>query len=69
MMARAITGRWFGRVTGTAADPLPQAGHFGGQGGELSAEMLDLLLLLLAMLEQLKKSSPNADRCGGPVRF
>jgi hypothetical protein len=66
---RAIAGGRFGRVTGAAADPLPQAGQFGGQGGELSAELLDLLLLLLAMLEQLKKSSPNADRCGGPVRF
>jgi hypothetical protein len=37
--------------------------------GELSAELLDLLLLLLARLEQLKTSSPNADRCGGLVRF
>ena len=61
-------GRLGGVVRG-AADPLPQAGQFGGQGGELCAELLDLLLLLLAMLEQLKKSSPNADRCGGPVRF
>ena len=50
-------------------DPFPQAGQFGRQGGELSAELLVLLLLHLAMLEQLKKSSPNADRCGGPVRF
>ena len=66
---RTITGRWLGGVTGAAADPLPQAGQFGGQGGELSAEMLVLLLLLMAMLEQLKKSSPNADRCGGPGRF
>jgi hypothetical protein len=66
---RPITGGWLGRVARAAPDSLPQAGHFGGQGGELSAELLDLLLLLLAMLEQLKKSSPNADRCGGPVRF
>ena len=29
-------------------------GQFGGQGNELSAELLDLLMLLLAMLEQLK---------------
>ena len=56
-------------MTGAAADPLPQAGQSGGQGGELCAELLDLLLPLLAMLEQLKKSSPNADRCGGPARF
>jgi hypothetical protein len=65
----SVAGGRFGGVTGAAADPLPQAGQFGGQGGELCAELLDLLLLLLAMLEQLKKSSPNADRCGGPVRF
>jgi hypothetical protein len=50
-------------------DPFPQAGQFGRQGGELSAELLVLLLLHLAMLEQFKKSSPNADRCGGPGRF
>jgi hypothetical protein len=36
---------------------------------QLSAELLDFLLLLLAMLEQGKKSSSNADRCGGPGRF
>ena len=65
----SVAGGRFGGVTGAAADPLPQAGQFGGQGGELCAELLDLLLLLLAMLEQLKKSNPNADRCGGPVRF
>lgn len=34
-----------------------------------SQVLLDLLLLLLAVLEQLKKSTPNADRRGGPVRF
>jgi hypothetical protein len=46
-----------------------KAGQFGGQSGELCSELLDLLMLLLAMLEQFKKSSPTADRCGGPVRF
>ena len=42
---RAITGGRFGGVARTAADPLPQAGQVGGQGGELAAELIDLLLL------------------------
>ena len=66
---RTNAGGRFGEVTGAAADLLPKAGQFGGQGGQLNAELLELLLLLLAMLDQFKKSSPNADRCGGPVRF
>jgi hypothetical protein len=42
---RAIA-RWrFRGVAGTAADPLPQAGQFGRQGGELNAQLLDFLLL------------------------
>ena len=45
LKARPIT-RWrFGGVTGTAADLLPEAGQFSCQGGELAAELLDLLLL------------------------
>jgi hypothetical protein len=56
-------------MTGAAADPLPQAGQFGGLGGELCAELHDLLLLLLAILDQLKKSCPYANRCSSPVRF
>ena len=64
-----IAGGRLGGVARAAADLLSQAGQFGGQGGQLNAELLDILLLLLAMLDQLKKSSTNADRCGGPVRF
>ena len=42
---RAIA-RWrFRGVAGTAADPLPQAGQFGSQGGELNAQLIDFLLL------------------------
>jgi hypothetical protein len=33
------------------------------------AALLDLLLLLLAILDQLKKSCPHANRCSSPVRF
>lgn len=51
---RAIAGGRFGGVTGAAADPLPQAGQFGGQGSELRAELRDLLMLLLALLGQLR---------------
>jgi hypothetical protein len=40
-----IAGGRFGGVAGAAADPLEQAGQFGSQGGELAAELLDLLLL------------------------
>jgi hypothetical protein len=50
---RAIAGGRFGGVTGAAADPLPETGQFGGQSGELCSELLDLLLLVLAMQEQL----------------
>ena len=67
---RPITGGRFGGVARAAADPLAQAGQFGGQGSELNTELLNLLLLLLALLDQLKKSCPpHADRCSGPVRF
>ena len=43
----AITGRSFGVVTGAASDSFAQAGKFGRQVSELSAELLDPLLLLL----------------------
>jgi hypothetical protein len=66
---RTIAGGRFRGVARAAADPLPQAGQFGGQGSELSTELLDLLLLLLAILDQLKKSCPFANRCSSPVRF
>ena len=42
---RAFAGGWFGGVAGTAADPLPQAGQFGRQGGELNAQLIVFLLL------------------------
>jgi hypothetical protein len=42
-VAWAIAGGRFGGVAATAADPLPQAGQFGGQGGELSAQLLVIL--------------------------
>ena len=42
---RAVV-RWrFRGVVGTVADPLPQAGKFGRQGGELGAQLLYFLLL------------------------
>ena len=42
---RAIAGGWFGGVARAAADPLTQLGQFGRKGGELDAQLLDLLLL------------------------
>jgi hypothetical protein len=42
---RAVAGGWFGGVARAAADPLPQAGQFSCQGGELAAELSVLLLL------------------------
>lgn len=65
----AITGRSFGVVTGAASDSFAQAGKFGRQVSELSAELLDPLLLLLVMLDQIKQFSLHANRCTGPVRF
>ena len=60
---RAIAGGRIGGITGAAADPLPQSGQLTGQGAEVTAELLNLLLLLLALLDQLKKSCPlHADR-------
>jgi hypothetical protein len=69
LKTRAVAGGRFGGVAGAAADPLSQAGQFSRQGGELDAELLNLLLLLLALTDQLKKSGPHAYRCGDPVRF
>jgi hypothetical protein len=66
---RTIAGGRFRGVARAAADPLQQAGQFGGQGSELSTELLDLLLLLLAILDQLNKSCPYANRYSSPVRF
>jgi hypothetical protein len=71
-----VAGGRLGGVTGAAADPLPQAGQLGRQGGELVSQLLvflpeclNLLLLSLALRGQLKTSSPHADRSSGPVRF
>jgi hypothetical protein len=65
----AITGGRLGGVARAAVDPLPEAGQLGRKSGELGAEQLNLLLLLLALMDKLKKSSPHANWCSGPVRF
>ena len=69
LKARAITGGWFGGVARAAANPLPQAGQLGSQGGELAAELLDLLLLglQLSLLNQNEGSDGSWSRL--PVRF
>ena len=59
---RRVAGGRFGGVAGTAADPLPQAGQFSCQGGELAAELLDLLLLG-------QDEDSDGSRCRQPVRF
>jgi len=41
--ALAVAGGWFGRVTRTAADALPQAGQLGSQCGELLTHLFILL--------------------------
>jgi hypothetical protein len=64
-----IAGGRFGGVARAAADLLPQAGQFGSQGGELAAELLDLLLLglQLSLLVQDEGSDGSWSRL--PVRF
>jgi len=52
----------FGGVARAAADPLPQARQLGRQGGELVAELVNLLLL---SQNQLTGNS----RSRRPVRF
>jgi hypothetical protein len=42
---RLHLGGRFGGVAGASADSLPQAGQLGRKGGELGAQLLDLLLL------------------------
>lgn len=59
---RPIAGGRFGRVAGAAADPLPQAGQFDSQGGELGTQLLDLLLLS-------QDQRTNSNWCRQPVRF
>jgi hypothetical protein len=58
---RLNTGGRLGRVTGAAADPLPQAGQFGGQGGELGTQLLERLLLG-------QDQRTNSDWCRQPIR-
>ena len=48
---RAVTGGRLGGVARAAADPLPQAGQFGRQGGELRTELLVLLSESLNLLQ------------------
>ena len=66
---RPIAGGRFGGVARAAANPLEQAGQFGSQGGELAAELLDLLLLglQLSLLNQDEGSDGSWSRL--PVRF
>ncbi len=59
---RTIAGGRFGGIAGAAADPLPQVGQFGSQGGELGAQLLDLILLR-------KNQRTNGNWCRVPVRF
>jgi hypothetical protein len=73
---RAVTGGRLGGVAGGSTDPLAQAGQFRRQGCELRAELfilksqaLDLLLLPLKLIKNLKEASPHSHRGGGPVRF
>jgi hypothetical protein len=75
-VARAVTGGRLGGVAGGSTDPLAQAGQFRRQGCELRAELfilksqaLDLLLLPLKLIKNLKETSPHSHRGGGPVRF
>jgi hypothetical protein len=44
-------------------------GQLSGQGGELLAELIDLLLLPLELSENLQEASPYTQRSGSPVRF
>jgi hypothetical protein len=64
-----IPGWRFGGVARAAADPLAQAGQFSGQGGELAAELLNLMLLglQLRLLTQDEGSDGSWSRL--PVRF
>ena len=69
LKARPVTGGRFGGVARAAADLLPQVGQFGSLGGELAAELLDLLLLglQLSLLVQDEGSDGSWSRL--PVRF
>lgn len=76
LQARPVTGGRFRGVARAAADPLPQLGQLTGQGGELTAQQfllksraLDLLLLPLKLIKNLKEASLHSRRGCGPVRF
>ena len=62
LKSRAIAGGRFGGIARAAADPLPQAGQFGSQSGELGTQLLDLLLLS-------QQQRTNSNWCRQPVRF
>lgn len=47
---KPVTGGRIGGVAQAAFDPLPQAGQFWRQGGELAAELIVLLLESLNLL-------------------
>jgi len=66
---RAVTGGRLGRVARAAADPLPQAGQFAGQGGELAAELIVLLSESLNLLLLSEDQRSDADWCCQPIRF
>jgi hypothetical protein len=64
-----VAGGRPGGVAGVTVDPLAQVRKFGGQSGELLAELFVLLLLPLKLTENLKEASPHTHRGGGPVFF
>jgi hypothetical protein len=66
---RAVTGGRLGRVARAAADPLPQAGQFGRQGGELRTELLVLLSESLNLLLLSEDQRSDAGWCCQPIRF
>jgi hypothetical protein len=65
----AIAGGWSGRVAGAAADPFPQLSQLRGQGGELAAQLLDLLLLGLKLSLLNQDEGSDGRRSCQPVRF
>ena len=66
---RAVTGGRLGRVARAAADPLSQARQLGSQGGELVAELLDLMLLGLQLSLLVQDEGPDCSWSRLPVRF
>ena len=64
-----IAGGRFGGVARAAADPLPQAGQFGSQGGELAAELIVLLPESQNLLLLNENQRSDAGWCCQPIRF